>query len=64
MSDPTEVVTSILVLAVSFVVVAMIWGTFQGWDVTAISSLVSSLAVPFVIALIGIFALLQIAELT
>ena len=64
MTDPGEIITTIFSIAVIGVVFLMIYGSFNGWDITAISSLVSSLVFPFVIGLIGLFAILQILQMT
>jgi hypothetical protein len=64
MTDPGEIVTGIFTAVVMGVVALMMYGAFNGWDITAISSVATSLAVPFVIGLIGLFAILQIAQMT
>lgn len=62
MTDPGELISGIFSVAVLTVVVVLLVGAFQGWDISAISQTVSSLAVPFIISLVFFSLLLEIVR--
>lgn len=62
MTDPAELVYSIFSVAVMGVVLILVYGSFQGWNIGAIAEFVSSLAVPFTVGLIIMFFVLSIYQ--
>jgi hypothetical protein len=64
MPDPEDVVSSIFSLAVLLVVIVVLYTFNAGGDLTRVTNIVSSLAVPFILTLIGVFVILQIIQVT
>lgn len=62
MEGPGEIVSGIFSATVVLVVLLLLFGAFRGWDISAISQLISSFAVPFVISLVIFSFILQIAN--
>jgi len=60
MTDPADVVSAIFTLAVSSVVLLMVYGALAGWDITAISQIAASFALPFVIFLVVMYVVLEV----
>ena len=62
MTDSSELISAIFSTAVLFLVFIMIIGLFLGWNINRIADLASSLALPFILGLIVLFAFLEISE--
>lgn len=62
MTDPAEFVYSIFSLVVMGVVLILVYGSFQGWNIGSIAETVSSFAVPFTVSLVILFFLLNIFQ--
>lgn len=62
MTDPAELVYTIFSLVVMGVVLILVYGSLQGWNISSIAGTVSSLAVPFTVGLIILFFILSIFQ--
>ena len=62
MTDPAEIVTGIFTTVVMLVVLILLYGALQGWDISNISQYVSAFAVPFIALLVFLFFILSILE--
>lgn len=62
MTDPAEIVSGIFSVVVMIVVLVLLYGSLQGWDIISIVNIISSLAVPFTVLLILFFFALSIYQ--
>jgi len=61
MSDPGEIASAIIVLFVGLATIASTWAALYGGDVSAVTSIVSALAVPVVVlSLIAFFVVAMV----
>ncbi|TKX46069.1 hypothetical protein [Halorubrum sp. ARQ200] len=62
MTNPDEIISSIFALAVAAVMLLALFQVYTGGSVARVSEIAGTLALPFVLLLLGLYAVLMIKQ--
>ena len=62
MTDPEDLITAIFTLFVGLVVLAALFQVYTGGSVARVSEIAGTVAIPFVLVLVGFYVVLIIIE--